>query len=70
MIGRTFGEWKVVSRVKRGQQKYCFCICSCGTERVICRTNLVRGKTRSCGCRRLFHLQETVAKRKGKRREP
>lgn len=52
LIGQRFGRWLVVSqaeRDKKGQVQY-NCRCDCGTERIIRRTSLTSGNSRSCGC--------------------
>ena len=53
MIGQTFNRWKVLARApNRKEKKYYLCQCSCakGTIKEVAKTNLVRGKSKSCGC--------------------
>ena len=54
MIGKTYGEWKVLERVpipegKSTHSAWYKCQCSCGVERIINGSELRRGKTTSCG---------------------
>lgn len=44
--GDRFGEWEVLSY--EGNKKY-LCRCSCGTEKLVLRENLLRGRSTSCG---------------------
>lgn len=51
MIGRIFGNLKVLSQseTKNGRTRF-KCLCSCGTETTVSRSDLVTGNTKSCGC--------------------
>lgn len=53
--GAVFGAWVVLSQ-KDGNTVEC--VCECGTHRLIHRSNLTSGKTKSCGCKKA----EKVAK--------
>ena len=44
--GDRFGEWEVLSY--EGNKKY-LCRCSCGTEKLVLRGNLLNGRSTSCG---------------------
>lgn len=44
--GDRFGEWEVISY--EGNKKY-LCRCSCGTEKLVLRENLLNGSSTSCG---------------------
>lgn len=57
--GHRFGRWRVVeyAGAARGGSRY-LCMCTCGTERVIFRSNLVSGKTTSCGCGKSASISE------------
>lgn len=59
LTGQTFANWTVLrrggTRVIRKERTTAtiplwVCRCSCGTERELIRTVLVRGKSKSCGC--------------------
>ena len=54
-IGDKFGRWKVVNEA---EDKKALCQCECGTERLVYIDNLVRGKTKSCGCYRKEYLAD------------
>lgn len=60
MVGKTYGEWKVIEHL--GHQRL-RCRCSCGTERIILERSLRIGHTRSCGCKKVEHNQETILSR-------
>lgn len=51
LSGQRFGRWTVLRREPRkAANSYWLCHCDCGTERVICRVELVKGDSVSCGC--------------------
>ena len=56
ITGEVFNELTVLSisieRDSRGRLKW-DCSCSCGAVKAIDKSNLVSGKTKSCGCRKL-----------------
>lgn len=45
-IGDTFGEWEVLEKFDKSRYK---CRCSCGVIKAISGTDLVRGRSKSCG---------------------
>lgn len=49
LTGQIFGFYSVVSKA---QSDLWDCKCKCGTTRKVRRSDLVKGKTKSCGCRR------------------
>lgn len=50
-IGTKFGRWTVVDdEFRMNDRLYCRCICDCGVEKSVNKTNLTSGKSRSCGC--------------------
>jgi len=52
-VGSVFGRLTVISDFHvKGRDKYATCRCSCGTERVIAKGNLISGRNNSCGCLR------------------
>lgn len=54
MIGQTFGMLTVVGQAPstpKGQSRW-ICRCECGTEKVVMGSNLRRGTTVSCGCKK------------------
>jgi hypothetical protein len=53
LIGMIFGRLTVTEMLygyNGGAQTYCRCICECGTETTVCASNLLKGRTASCGC--------------------
>lgn len=63
ITGQRFGRWNVIEyadRGKNGEIQY-KCRCDCGTERIIRRTSLTSGNSKSCGC-----LSRDVAIERGK----
>lgn len=62
LTGEHFGRWTVIEyagRGNHGEVQY-KCRCDCGTERIIRRTSLTSGNSRSCGC-----LSRDTAKERG-----
>lgn len=53
LTGNRFGAWTVVKflEMQRGGSIYA-CVCDCGIKRDIYRSNLISGKTKSCGCQK------------------
>ncbi|MSS19419.1 AP2/ERF family transcription factor [Pseudoramibacter porci] len=51
LIGKKFGKLTVLDifRTKKGAKK-CRCRCDCGKDTSVYYTNLVSGRTKSCGC--------------------
>jgi len=53
LTGQVFGRLTVLGAAyTKGGRSYWKCRCECGTEKVIARSALVSGRTRSCGCSR------------------
>ena len=63
LTGKTFGNWNVLRwvRSERGGSVY-ECVCKCGTKRIIFRSNLISGKTKSCGCAKSEIISRTKIK--------
>lgn len=57
--GSQFGAWSVMRLAarKRGGSVY-ECHCKCGTIRLVHRSNLIAGKTQSCGCEKANRVAE------------
>ena len=47
IIGQRFGRWLVVKYLKKGRWE---CLCDCGNIKNVCRSTLINGDSRSCGC--------------------
>lgn len=54
-IGHTFGELTILDVIKK-ERSYCICKCSCGADREVVFSNLVRGNTKTCGDRKKHPL--------------
>lgn len=55
LSGKRFGRWTVLSQSPskyKSRATMWHCRCECGAEKDISRTNLLCGKTKSCGCYR------------------
>lgn len=66
--GRKFGRFTVICKVKNANNTkhgYYKCVCSCGNERVVARTSLIQGTSKSCGCLRNEINREKMHSRKG-----
>ncbi len=58
VIGKRFGRWIVnqSAGVSERSQFLFFCTCDCGQTRIVVGHDLIRGKSKSCGC---FSRDET-----------
>ena len=55
LTGKRFGRWTVLYQANnkfKTRMTMWHCRCDCGNEKDIGRSNLVNGKTKSCGCYR------------------
>lgn len=50
--GQKIGEWTVMEQVTEKSPIKYRCKCSCGTERIIPKGDLARGRTYHCGCKK------------------
>lgn len=48
IVGNRYGRWLVIG--EQTKDKKCLCVCDCGTVKNVNVTNLISGKTHSCGC--------------------
>lgn len=68
LTGKRYGRWTVLYQTEnkfKTRMTMWHCRCDCGNERDISRSNLVNGKTKSCGCYRKEKSQKIdEAKRK------
>ncbi len=59
LVGQRFGRWVVISQAPGITDKHGWelrswvCLCDCGTRRVVNHHSLIRGLSKSCGCRRM-----------------
>ena len=59
LTGKRFGRLTVIGRAEKGKFGSAWlCKCDCGKEKVVSRSHLTSGETRSCGCLQREH-QET-----------
>ena len=61
LTGQRFGKLVVLQRTENPQKQthstdYWLCRCDCGNETVVLGSNLTRGHTTSCGCKKLHDL--------------
>ncbi len=60
--GRSFHRWRVLDFHHGGERlRFWICECECGRKRVVNQNNLVRSRSRSCGC-----LQKEVTSKRHK----
>lgn len=59
LIGKQFGNYTVVSV---DSYKKVNCKCGCGRDRTIGATDLINGKSKSCGCQRARYVTESKIK--------
>lgn len=51
IIGKRFGRLVVISSASpKGSSHMVNCRCDCGTEKTLYKSNLLNGRTVSCGC--------------------
>lgn len=58
LIGQRFGNWIVIDG--KTSKVLCECQCDKRVQKIILRQDLVKGKTKSCGCQKLQRQTETV----------
>lgn len=56
LTGQVFGRLTVVERAERPAHRrdraaFWHCVCTCGTEKIVCGQSLTTGHSTSCGCR-------------------
>lgn len=63
--GDTFGFWTVVKtdRYNKSGERAALCRCVCGKEKLVSIITLIRGLSKSCGCKR--HLGQTQEQKDG-----
>lgn len=66
LVGQKFGHWTVIAPADpyiNGAKRY-LCRCSCGTEKIVVASNLIRGLSKSCGCRGKDRTQPRIPNQK------
>ena len=61
-IGERFGYFSVLGVFKEGRKWKCKCRCDCGTIKVVDKSSLQTGRTKSCGCYNKRRVHETHSK--------
>lgn len=58
LTNQKFGKLTAIHRVEGGSSKW-LCKCDCGVEKIIYATNLMNGRSTSCGCSKRKHGDST-----------
>lgn len=62
LTDKKIGRLTVLFRAKSGRRSKWFCICDCGTEKIILQQSLLNGNSTSCGCYRIERQKASVTK--------
>jgi len=64
-IKKRFGRWIVVEFSHKDKYNNCYykCRCDCGTEKIIAKSNLKSGQSKSCGCLQKIKPFESLYKK-------
>jgi hypothetical protein len=69
LLGKVFGYWSVIERTKQPEHlrtnsgtTYWLCRCTCGTTKVVAGVDLVKGRSKSCGCAKTYWQKKTFRK--------
>lgn len=61
--GERFGKLTVLEKAEtKNQQSHWLCECDCGNKCVVAATNLIEGRTKSCGCQRTDVCKSRIIK--------
>lgn len=62
LTDRKFGRWKVIARAGKDKHRNSLwhCIRSCGNEKSVVATTLIRGKSLSCGCMQIESSRKLI----------
>jgi hypothetical protein len=53
-IGDTFNRWTYLGQDRRANKRtFALFRCSCGTERIVSKSSVIHGESKSCGCQRI-----------------
>lgn len=50
LIGKKFGRLTIKGMIRQGKTIFYDCLCDCGTEKIVRKSEITRGSTKSCGC--------------------
>ena len=53
--GQKFYSLTAIEPIKKNGRTYYKCKCDCGKEIEVCYTSLIKGKTKSCGCKKGYY---------------
>lgn len=63
LTGKKFGNLTVISFNSKNNKRYKWnCKCDCGNNTITDRSDLISGKSTSCGCRRLINTKKSNTK--------
>ena len=64
IIGNKYGKLLVLNRVENDKNGYIKfkCLCECGNETIVYKSNLINGHTKSCGCNRSKNAKKLFTK--------
>ena len=65
MIGKKYGRWTVIGTTD--DKRRVRCVCECGKERDVIKSNLKNGDSKSCGCYNLEQINKRTVKHGGKK---
>lgn len=60
LSGKQFGDWTAIC-LDDGRGGYYICQCTCGTRKSVARSSLLRGLSKSCGCKTQQLFAEQIA---------
>lgn len=64
MIGEKFGRLTVIGESRNEKKHICYiCKCECGKIKNVNKSNLISGRTKSCGCYQKDKLKELYTKK-------
>jgi len=62
VVGNTFNKFTAINEVvAKGGRRYFQCICTCGSIKTVEMSNLVAGRSKSCGCLQKEIMQKRYA---------
>lgn len=50
VIGKKINHLTILQEIRKNGKLYCKCKCDCGTEKIILKSSIMEGKTKTCGC--------------------
>lgn len=64
MIGQKYNSLLILERIENGKnrQPRFKCLCDCGNETIVFKSNLITGHTKSCGCDKRKNARQLFTK--------